>query len=799
MHTLIADLRYTFRTIRKSPLFAAVAILTLALGVGANTAIFTLVNAVLLRPLPFPEPGRLVFIWEETSMFGLKDSVVALGNYTEWRARSRSFEKMGALEQRLCALSGSGETLQVNCSLVTASLFDTLGVRPAMGRLFRDDEDKPGAPKVAILGDGLWRRTTGGDPNIVGKSVTFNDEKYEVVGVMPPGFQFPYRDNDLWAPIGTFYGPAEFVNRGRHNFMVAARLAPGVAVARANQEIRSIAGQLEREYPETNHAVSAFVAPMRDHFVSETRSTLWILLAAVGFVLLIGCANIANLLLARAAGRRREIAIRTAVGAGRGALVRQLLTESLVLSLAGGFTGLLAALWGIRFLEKLVPSGIAAISTLRVDAGVLLFTLAVSLLTGLIFGLAPVFQALRFDLHQILKQGGGARNATAGRTMERALVVVEVALAFVLAIGAGLLMQTFARVRGVDPGFPTKNLLAVRISGAPQRYATVEKLNALYDKILLKVKPLPGVASAGFTNGVPIAFKGWVNGFAVEGREGQANSNFRVVTADFLQTLGVRLVEGRLIGPFDAGDRPVAIVVNQAFQRKFWPNESAIGKRIRFRSELPWMSIVGVIADVRQAGLDVPSKAEMYLSAKQIPAPANYLLLRTAHDPALLAGPVRRAIHEAAPDIAVADIQTMDEILDREVSQRKMQMTLLALFAGVALLLASLGIYGVLAYLVSRRTQEIGIRMALGAGPAEVLRSVLGEGLALSGAGIAIGIAGALALTRVLSKLLFGVTPTDPATFAAVALLLVAVAVTASWLPARRAMRVDPVLALREE
>ena len=799
MQKVIVDLRYAFRTLRKSPLFAGVAILTLALGVGANTAIFTLVNAVLLRPLPFPDPDRLVFVWEETTMFGLKDSVVAMGNYTEWRAQSRAFQQMGALEQKLFALTGTGEALQVHGSIVTSSLFRTLQVKPAMGRLFREDEDRPGAPMVAILSDGLWRRVAGGDPNIIGKNLTLNEEKYEVVGVMPPGFNFPYRDNDLWTPVGTWYRADEFTNRGRHNSMVAARLAPGVSLAAANQEIRAIAARLEREYPDTNRNVSAFVAPMRDHFVSETRSTLWILLAAVGFVLLIGCANIANLLLARASGRRREIAIRTALGAGRGELLRQLLTESLLLSIAGGMVGLLAALWGIHFLEKLVPGGIAAITGLRVDAPVLGFTLGVSLLTGLIFGLTPALQALRLDLNQVLKQGGGGRNATAGRGVERALVIAEVALAFVLAIGAGLLIQTFARVRGIDPGFPTKNLLAVRISGSPRRYQTVDRLVGLYNKVLQPVNALPGVASAGFSNGIPIAFKGWVNGFEIEGRPGRSNSNFRVVTPGFLETLGARLVEGRLLDQHDSGDVLVGAIVNQAFQRKFWPNESALGKRFRFGSELPWTPVIGVIADVRQSGLDVPAKPEMYLSALQVPAPANYLLIRTRYDPARLATPVRQIMRAVAPDIAVADVETMDEILDREVSQRKMQMTLLTLFAGVALLLASLGIYGVLAYLVSRRTQEIGIRMALGASPAEVLRSVLGEGLALSGAGIAIGLAAALALSRVLAKLLFGVTATDPATFAAVAALLLAVAAMASWLPARRAMRVDPVLALREE
>jgi putative ABC transport system permease protein len=802
MTQLVQDLRYAWRILRKAPVFTAVAILTLALGIGANTAIFTLVNAVLLRPLPFPEPDRLVFIWEDTKMFGLKDSVVSLANYADWRAQSRAFQQMGALENRSYRLTGSGEALQVAGSTVTGSLFGTLGVQPALGRLFREDEDQPGTARVVILSDGLWRRRFGGDSNILGKPVSLNDEKFEVVGVMPAGFRFPDNENELWTPIGTVYGRSEWSNRGRHNFMAAARLAPGVTLERANQDIRAIAARLQRQYPGTNAEVGAFVAPMREHFVADSRSMLWILMAAVGFVLLIACANIANLLLARATNRKREIVVRIALGAGRARIVRQLMIENVLLALSGGGCGLLLAFWGTRFLERLVPTGIAALAGLRIDARVFGFTLAASVATGLVFGLLPALQSLRVDLHQVLKQGGD-RSATRGRRgLERALVAVEVALAFVLAIGAGLMIQTFARVRGIDPGFRTKNILSVRL--ANRRFRTPEQRAAFYGDILSRVAALPGVISAGFSNGVPVAFKGWVNGFTIEGQPALGggritNANYRVVTADYLQTLGIPLREGRALNARDTADAPPVVLINEATRRKFWPNEDPLGKRLRFSSEGPWIAVVGVLADIRQAGLDTPPKAEVYLPAAQQPAFANWLAVRTEGDPARLAPAVRQAIRTVDPGTPIVDVSTMEEILDRETFQRHVQMVLLSTLAGLAVLLASLGIYGVLAYLVGRRTQEIGIRMALGAAPADVLRAVLGQGLRLSALGIAAGIVAALGVTRVLSKLLFGVTPTDPVTFLSVIVLLLAVASAASYIPARRAMKIDPILALRDE
>jgi putative ABC transport system permease protein len=801
MGRLLRDLRYACRSLRKTPVFTIVAILTLALGIGANAGIFTLVNAVLLRPLPFPEQHRLMFVWEETTMFGQHDSVVSLANYADWRAQNHSFQQMGALETRTFRINGAGDPLQVIGSTITSSVFGTLGVRPAMGRLFRGNEDQAGAAPVVILSDGLHKRLFGGDPSVIGRSILLNDAKHEIVGVMPAGFRFPSNDDDLWTPIGDTYGPREWSNRGRHNFIVVARLAPDVTLERANQDIRAIAARLEQQYPLNNRNVGAFVAPMRDHFVGDTRSMLWILLGAVGFVLLIACANIANLLLARAANRKREVAIRIAIGAGRGGIMRQLMTENVALALAGGACGLLVAAFGVQFLEKMVPTGISGLSALRVDGRVLAFTLGISILTAVMFGMTPALQSLKLDLHKVLKQGG-ERGATRGRGLQRALVMAEVALAFVLAIGAGLLIQTFAKVRAIDPGFRTQNLLTLRMADGKSQKAAYQA--AFYEEVLRRVTAIPGVISAGFSNGVPVAFKGWVNGFAVEGptilrADRFSNSNYRVVTADYLRTLGVPLREGRMLEARDRMDALPVAVVNEAFQRKFWGNDSAVGRRFRFGDTLPWITIVGVIGDIRQSGLEAASRPELYLPALQQPLLTNWLAVRTAGDPARATAAVRQAIRAADPDMAIANVSTMEQILDRETFQRRVQMILLATFAGLALLLASLGIYGVLAYLVSGRTQEIGLRMALGAAPGDVLRAVVGQGLGLSAAGIVAGILAALGVTRVLSKVLFGVSPTDPLTFAAVAGLLLTVAAVASYVPARRAMRVDPVRALREE
>ncbi|HWQ55964.1 MAG TPA: ABC transporter permease [Bryobacteraceae bacterium] len=805
MTRIVDDLRHGWRMLRKTPVFTCVAVLTLALGIGANSAIFTLINAALLRPLPFPEPERLVLVWEDTSMFGLKDSPVAMGNYMEWRAQNRVFEEMGALERRSFRLTGRGEAQQIAGSVVTASLLRTLGTQPVLGRLFREDEDRPGTPKTVLLSDGFWRREFGGDPGILGRTARINDEPYTVAGVMPSGIRFPDNLNEIWVPAGASYDPRDFSDKGRHNAMVVARLKPGVSLARANEDIGAIARSLERQFPDSNAKVGAFVAPLREHLVADLRSILMVLAGAVGFVLLIACANIANLLLSRASNRRREMAIRAAIGASRSRIVRQLLTENLLLSGGGALCGLAIAVWGVKILATTLPAGISGISAVTVDGRVLAFTLAVSLLTGLLFGLAPAFELTRVDLHHTLKQGGAKQASAAGsRRIERVLVVSEVALAFMLAVGAALLMQSFAQLRGTDPGFQTTGILTMKTPLSRAQYRDQAKRSDFHRQVLERVGALPGVVSAGFTNGIPLVTKGDVHGFNIEGRPRlsggvYSNANYRVVTPNYLATIGIPLREGRYLDTHDTPEAPLVALVNEALQRKFWAGEGALGKRFRFGSTSRWITIVGVVRDVKQAGLDQPSRPEMYLAAAQSPTWLGELAIRTKGNPKSLAAAVRREIRAVDQDVPVTDVRTMEEVLDREVFQRRAQMLLLAVFAALALLLASLGIYGVLAYLVARRTKEIGIRIALGASPRDVLVLVAGQGVGLSMAGIAAGAAGALVLAQVMSKLLFGIAATDGPTFVGVGVLLVAVASAASLIPARRAMRLDPNVALREE
>jgi putative ABC transport system permease protein len=811
MHNLLRDFRYAARLLRKSPGFAAIAILMLALAIGANTAIFSLISTAFLRPLPFPNPGRLVAVWEDTPMFGVKYSPPAMGNYTEWKASNQVFDNMGALEFRMFALSGQGEPEVVHGSVVTASLFQTLGVEPKLGRLFLPEEDYPGPAKTVILGYGLWRRRYSANPAVIGTETMVNSEKYTVVGVMPEGFRFPGMD-EMWAPVGTDFSRSEFTNRGRHNLMVVARLKPGVTVARATENLRVISGRLARAYPETNTNVSAFATLLREHAAGPVRNLYTILLAAVGFVLLIACANLANLLLARAAGRQREIAVRAALGAGRRRIARQLLAESVLLSALGAALGVLLAMWSTHFLVRLIPGEIAAMNALRIDRLALAFTVGLTLVTTLAFGAAPVAQALRVDLNEALKQGG-ARAGSSGRAaaMRNALVVCEVALSLVLLAAAGLMIQSFSRLRGVDPGFPPQNLLTMLVMPSPVRYKEPAQRVAFYREVLRRIDALPGVVSAGFSIGIPVAFKGWYNGVKVEGAAERAGGeiptvNYRVVTSDYLQTLRVPLRCGRYLEERDGPHAPRVAVINETMARKFWPGPGgarfALGKRLKqgdWSPAAPWYTVVGVVGDIKSNGLDAPPRPEMYVSYLQQDNVAWGLVIRTATAPERLAAPIRRAIHAVDPEQPILEPMTMEQVLDREVSHRKLQSTLLGTFSALALLMASLGMYGVLSHTVARRTREIGIRLALGARPGAVLRRVIVQGLELTAAGVAIGVVAALALTRALSSLLYGVSARDPWTIGGTALLMLAISVLASALPARRAMRVDPIVALREE
>jgi predicted permease len=804
MSDLGQDLRYAIRSLRKSSGFTIMAILTLALGVGANTAVFSLVNAVLLRPLPYEQPGRLVLVWESAPFFGTDDSPVAPANYADWKVRSRSFEEIGAIEENGYKITGEGTPEMVHGELVTAGVFRALRTRPALGRIFRDDEDRPGAPAVAILSDGFWRRRLAADPEIVGKTLPLNGKPHTVVGVLAPHAEPPSEYTgvlgEIWTPLGSSYTPEQLADRGRHNWMVIARLRDGVSLASANAEMKAVGANLAREYPDTNEKVGAFVAPLREHFVSGSRRVLFILLGTVAFVLLIACANLANLLLSRASSRRKEVAVRAALGAGVWHLARQFLCESLLLSVAGSALGLFLAGLTFQFLAHLAPGDMSGMKDLGIDWRVLAFTLLITVMTSFLFGLVPLLQVRRLDVSNSLKQSARTLSAGMGaRRLRGVLICSEVALAFMLLIGAGLLIRTFAILRGIDPGFRTGNLLTLSIP-RPLPDGGFAKDVVFQQEILRRITSLPGVSSAGFTNHIPVAFKGDISSVGIEGRDPKdvIQCKARAAGPGYFETIGIPLRRGRYIDERDREKAPLGVVVNDTLAKAGWPGKDPIGRLLIFENKIR-VPVIGVVGDLHNDGLDTPPSPEFYISTLQAGFPAGGLAIRTNVDPATLVPAVREAIWALDRDQAIIELSTMEEILDRELFQRRVQLTLLGAFAGLALLLAAIGLYGVLAYLVGQQVPEIGVRMALGAVPADILRSIVGHGLRLTVIGLGIGAAGALLLSRLLTSVLFGVQPTDPATYVVVALVLLLTAAVASYIPARRAMRIDPMAALRED
>jgi len=803
------DVRYGLRSLAKNPGFTAVAVLALALGIGANSAIFSVVNAILLRPLPYKDPDRLVMVWEDRSKNGYPRDTPAAGNFHDWREQNQVFEGMAAVANQSFNLTGSGEPERVDGRRVSANLFQLLGVEPLHGRRFLPEEDQPGAGRVVVLSHGLWQRRFGSDPQVLGSQLTLDGESHTVVGVMPADFRFPSPEDQMWVPIA--FNSQEAANRGRHFLQVYARLKPGVGLEQARAEMDTIAARLQQQYPNSNTNVGAAVVPLHEQLVGDIRPALLLLLGAVGFVLLVACANVANLLLARAAARQKEIALRLALGASRARLLRQFLTESLLLALLGGASGLLLALWGVNLLRSFIPESVSQASTVSVDSSVLAFTLLVSVLTGLVFGLAPASQTSGFNLNETLKEGG--RDSAAGRRGGRVrslLVVAEVAVSLVLLIGAGLLINSFLRLRGVDPGFRTDNLLTMKVVLPKTKYPDHARRSAFYTELLGRVAALPGVNSAAVTTNLPLTFKGNSMGVSIEGRPdpgpGQRPSVVtRVVSPDYFRTMGIGLLQGRQFGRDDRADTTSVAVVSETLARRFWPGEDPLGKRLTpgpATSTNPddWITVVGVARDVRQFELDADPKPQMYLSYEQAGffEPGD-LVVSTAVDPLGLAGAVRQAVWQVDRDQPVSDVRTMSDILSASLARQRFSTLLLALFAAVALALAAVGVYGVMSYTVARRTHEIGIRMALGARQRDVLRLAVGQALRLVAAGVAVGLAGALLLTRVMASQLYGVSATDPVTLVTITLVLVCVALLASYVPARRAARVDPLIALRYE
>jgi putative ABC transport system permease protein len=813
LETLWQDLRYGVRTLMKRPGFAFVTILTLALGIGATTAIFSVVNGVLLRALPYYEPERLVMVWADRpilqAQFGLEAFPVAVADFIDWRNQNQVFEQMAALAATRMNLTGGGDPESVVGLHASASFFKLLHVPFVVGRAFLPEEDRAGADRVVVISHGFWQQRYGADPKLIGQKITLDNEAYTVIGVTAPDFQFPRRGEvpylggatkvDLYLPNA--FTPEEMNNRFQSSMMVIARLKPGASVGQASSEMNAIASRLTEQYPQTNTDKGVRLEPLHQQVVGKAGTTLLVLLGAVGFVLLIACANVANLLLARAAGRQKEMAIRAALGAGRWRVVRQLLTESLLLAISGGAAGLLLAWWGVELLLAIAPDSLPRAYDIRLDARVAGFTLLVSLLTGIVFGLLPALQASKINLVVTLKEGGRDAAGLLRRRLRGFLVVGEVALAFVLLIGAGLLIRSFARLTEVDPGIDPRGVLTMDILLPFAKYGDGRSVT-FFQQTLERVRALPGVEAAATVNALPLSGAQAAAGFAIEGRpsptEESFNAGMHIISPDFFKTFRVPLIKGRLIAESDGAKAPPVVVVNESLARIYFPNEDPLGKHIIIN--VP-RAIVGVVGDMKHSALDEKDKREIYLPMAQVPFPTTQMSLavRVSGDPMQMVAAVRGQIWAVDKDQPILNIETMERLMSKSVAPRRFNLLLLGTFALVGLALAGVGLYGVMSYTVTQRTREIGVRMALGAQKGDVLRLVIREGMKLSLIGALLGLGGALALTRLLKSLLFDMSATDPLTFIVIAAVLIIVALLACWIPAQRAAGMDPLVSLRVE
>jgi len=806
MQTLLQDLRYGARMLLKKPGLTLTAVLTLALGIGANTAIFSVVNAVLLRPLPYPEPAALVRIYEKETDSALPSErlEVAPANFLDWRRQSRTLVEIAAWGQEEQALASQDHADSVVAAFVSFNFFSALGVNPLRGRVFTSEEDRPDRDTVALLSYGLWQRRFGGDTNLVGQKVNLDGSQYTVVGIMPPGFQYP-RGAEIWTPLALNANQTQM--RDAHFLQVIARRRPDASLAQVRAEMETIASSLAQQYPATNKNWTVNVLPLPEDEVGRARTTMLLLMGAVGLVLLIACANVSSLLIARGATRRTEITIRSALGASRWRIVRQLLTESVLLAGLGGGLGLLLALWGTDALLALSPSEIPRMQTARVDLYALGFTLAVTLLAGLIFGMLPSLQAARINLHESLKEGGrGASGSLANKRIFGALVVSEIALALIVLVGAGLLLNSFMRLRRVEIGIQTSNVLTVEVNLPSSRYRgkdyQAHRLN-FYGQVIERIGALPGVAAVGAIDSLPLGGheRGWT--FRKEGQnlapsERQV-AGFQIATTDYFRAMGMRIRRGRAFTESDRDGSPQVAIINESFAQQFYPNEDPLGQRIIIRNRPAASEIVGVVNDIRHFGPDKAPGPEMYVPYNQLVVGAVPLVVRTKSEPEALIGAVREEIRAVDREVAVGKVRTMTQMMSATLAERRFALLLLGGFAVVALLLAATGVYGVMAYAVTQRTREIGIRIALGARSADVLRLIIKQGLSLALIGVVIGLFGAFALTRLMKDLLFGLSATDPLTFIVIALLLTFSMLLACWIPARRAMKVDPMVVLHCE
>ena len=819
MRTLVQDIRYGVRSLIRTPGFSAVALIVLALGIAANTAIFTIVNALLLRPLPYPDSDQIMMLWETNPRFqiGVDTLPVTAGNFMDWREQNSVFDYVSALGVGHWNLTGGDGPERISGASVSPNFFRLMGVEPKLGREFRDEEENPGAGKVLVISHALWQRRFAGELDVIGKTMTLDAESYTVIGVAPEGFQFPRANEmpyfvgvsnqtDLWRPMTL---GDDFVNKKRanHQLCVIARLKSGITREQAQTEMTAITERLEQSYPESNQGIGARVVPLNEQVVGNIRVALLVLMGAVALVLLIACANVANLLLARSSARQKEIAIRTALGASRGRVVRQLLTEALLLSTTSAIAGTLLSLWGIKAILSLSRQNLPRAYEIGVDVQVLGFTVGIALLTSVLFGLTPALQASKINLSEWLKEGShGSSGGQRSNHVRGMLVIAEVALSLVLLIGAGLMIKSLAGLLSVDPGFEPHNALTMQIALLGSKYPIANQQNAFFQEVTHRVETLPGVESVGLISSAPLSGGVYAGGFSIQGKVSPESDDLvadrRMISQQYFNALGIPIINGRGFSERDDQSSQGVAIVSETWARRYLPGEDPIDKRIKLGgrdSTRPWLSIVGIAGDVRDTSLESDARPCVYLPYPQFPSSGMTLVVRAAFDPKVLISAIRDQVWAVDKDQPVTDVKTMDQYVSDSVSRRRFNALLLTTFASLALILASVGIYGVMAYSVSQRVHEIGIRVALGAQSSDVIKLVIGRGIMLVLAGVAIGLGGALALTRVMTSLLYGVSAADPMTFAVVSVLLVAVALLASYIPARRATKVDPMIALRCE
>ncbi|MGA9998175.1 MAG: ABC transporter permease [Pyrinomonadaceae bacterium] len=810
MNSLLQDLRYSLRLLLKRPSFTLVVVLTLALGIGANTAIFTVVDAALLRSLPYKDPERLVHLWETKQQQEMGAREASYPDYLDWK-QCAAFESVAGYSQRNFTLAGTDAPERINGASVTSTFFDTLGVKASIGRTFLPEEDRAGAERIAVLSRGLWQSRFGSDQNILGKQIKLNGDSYTIVGVLPADFQFAkVGQADVWLPLNPT--PDQASRRYMHWLKVIARLKPGVEIEAARSQMQAITSRIAQEDPQAHTGTGIKINSLQEEVVGSIKPVLFTLLGAVGLVLLIACVNVANLLLAKSTARKKEIAIRVALGASRWRLVRQLLTESILLSLVGGGLGLVLALWGVDLLVAAIPARQLAfmpyLKGLSLNTEVLIFTCGLSLITGILFGLTPALEASRPDLQEAMKEGSRQSSVKATSRLRNALVISEIALALVLLVGAGLLVKSLLHLLSVNPGFRTENLLTMRVSLSPAKYSEDSKVSSFQQELLQRVETLPGVEGVATVSNLPLTGDGGTGRPQIIGRPQDTYSDWgesylRTVSADYFNVMGLPLVKGRYFNGRDKPDTQNVLIVNQTFVKRLFPNEEALGRKVTFMftADQPPFEIVGVVGDEKVRSLDERTAPVIYFPFLQGPESNLNLVVRTASDPESLTTAVRGEVQAIDKEIPVYSVATMENVISNSPAtfMRRYPAYLVGIFAGVALLLAVVGIYGVISYSVSQRTHEIAIRMALGAQRGDIMKMVLRQGMLLAAVGILLGLAGALALTRLLSSLLFDVSASDPATYASVAALLMLVALLACYIPSRRATKVDPMVALRYE